>query len=279
MAHMAAVPGPGPALLGYALEELGAAVDALDAFDGRLHAGVHRARKAMRRTRATLALGANALGPGARLIDRRLRKVNRGLSVLRDASALVETLDRLLERAGDDALKSRLASARACADERRRTMAKDPACLRDVADVRAILATLRAALHGLSWHALPPDTIDTALARSARRIDKARKRVDRTDDDADWHAWRRRLRRLSQQHRALAAAGAPSDDSGFDQSLTEQLGALQDLQLLLDHCDRDSPFGDRDRRALADYARDALQRQRRRLRSAGIEHAARNQAD
>ena len=48
--------GPGPALLHYVQEELDAATDALDAFGGALHAGVHRARKAMRRTRATLAL-------------------------------------------------------------------------------------------------------------------------------------------------------------------------------------------------------------------------------
>lgn len=276
---MAAVPGPGPALLGYALEELGAAVDALDAFDGRLHAGVHRARKAMRRTRATLALGASALGPGARMIDRRLRKVNRSLSVLRDASALVETLDRLLERAGDATLESHLQSARKVATGQRKAMTQDAACMREVAEVRAMLATLRAALQGLPWEALDRDAIDTALARSARRIDKARKRVDKTDAETDWHVWRRRLRRLSQQHRALAAVGLPFDDSAFDKSLTEQLGALQDLQLLLDHCGGGSPFDDRDRHALADYARDALRRQRSRLRSAGIDHADIDHAD
>ena len=37
-----------------------------------------------------------ALGPGAALVDRELRKANRGLSALRDVQALVETLDRLI---------------------------------------------------------------------------------------------------------------------------------------------------------------------------------------
>ena len=49
-----------------------------------------------------LALGGAALGPGAALIDRELRKLNDGLSALRDAHALVETFDRLL-RGQDEA--------------------------------------------------------------------------------------------------------------------------------------------------------------------------------
>lgn len=257
----------------YALDELGAAIDALDPFGGRLHAGVHRSRKAMRRSRAVLALGVDALGPGARLIDRALRKANRGLSDLRDAHALVETLDRLLERGADEAARVHLQRARHVAAARRDTVGGDTACLRHVADVRALLRTLRAALEGLPWHALATASIDVALAKSARKVDVARTVVAETNADSDWHAWRRRLRRLSQQYRALSAAGFRIEVDTFDKSLAEQLGALQDLQLLRDHCGKDSPFANADRKALRTFADDALRTRRGRLRSAGIDHA------
>ena len=50
-----------------------------------------------------------------------------------------------------------------------------------------------------------------------------------------WHRWRRRLRRLSQQHRACAEIGIDLDDDLFAKSLAEQLGVLQDLNLLAAH--------------------------------------------
>src|SRR5207342_1428580 len=122
--HMAST-SPGPALLHYAQEELDAAIEALDAFGGRLHPGVHRARKAMRRTRATLAMARTTLGPGARIVDRAMRCANRSLSLLRDAHALVETLDRLIEKAQDEAMLSTLQRARHAAAGRRRALAED----------------------------------------------------------------------------------------------------------------------------------------------------------
>jgi len=85
---------PGTALRDYGLAELATAMDALANRGRHVHHGVHLARKAIRRTRAMLALGKPVLGPGARLIDHQLRDVNRRMSSLRDAHALVETLVR-----------------------------------------------------------------------------------------------------------------------------------------------------------------------------------------
>ncbi|MBT2748085.1 CHAD domain-containing protein, partial [Lysobacter sp. ISL-42] len=87
---------PGLRLRGFASRELDQALDALGWRGNRIHSGVHLARKSLRRARATLALGGAALGPGAALIDRELRRLNLDLSGLRDAHALVETFDRLL---------------------------------------------------------------------------------------------------------------------------------------------------------------------------------------
>ena len=55
----------------------------------------------------------------------------------------------------------------------------------------------------------------------------------------------------------------------FDQSLTEQLGVMQDLTLLLEHCGADSPFSRDDAATLHEFARRALSRQRRRVVSVG----------
>ena len=260
--------GPGPALLHYVQEELDAATDALDAFGGALHAGVHRARKAMRRTRATLALAGSTLGPGARLVDRAMRKTNRSLSMLRDAQALVDTLDRLRGKQQDHpAIHRTLEQARESANDRRNALAQDRACLDQVREARAVLTTLRAAMSGLPWQALTNDTLDAGLAHTTCRIVKCTARVADTGSETDWHAWRRRLRRLSQQYRARAAAGLPGELSAFDKSLADKMGHLQDLQVLLDYCGDDSPFDARDRDVLKAFAEEQLHKQRRRLLS------------
>ena len=106
----------GDRLHAYAAAEMVHAIACLSWHGGRLHAGVHQARKSLRRLRATLALGMPTLGPGARLIDRELRRTNRRLSKLRDAQALVHTLDVLLERTR---ARTGLAGPAPCAPDRR----------------------------------------------------------------------------------------------------------------------------------------------------------------
>ena len=114
----------GDVLRTYASNELTRAFDCLAWRGARFHAGVHQARKSLRCTRASLALDARARAPGGMLIDRELRRINRSLSVLRDARAVVATLERLakehnaagssslLQRARHIAVQKRLAQAR-----------------------------------------------------------------------------------------------------------------------------------------------------------------------
>lgn len=269
---------PGLALRDLAASELNAAIAGLAWRGGRLHAGVHGARKGLRRTRAILALGAAVLGRGATLVDRELRRINRSLSTLRDAQALVETLDRLSARHPDTEIaqplrRARRAAAAQRAPRMREALQTDP----ELAATRALLSTLRAALLALPWATLTPLHWQDALAASTDRIVKARAQVhaldkntlDNSKRNESWHHWRRRMRRLSQQQRACKLAHldfvAPSL---FDKSMTEQLGATQDLSLLLEHCRRDSLFAKFDRSALKRYAKAALARQRKRILAA-----------
>jgi hypothetical protein len=251
----------------HAMSELDVAIAHLGWRGSRVHDGVHLARKALRRTRATIALGGDALGPGAALVDRELRRLNRGLSRLRDAQALVETLDRLIA-AGHDAAtmqllhrgRRRAASHRvACARE---CLAADP----ELRQRRALLTTLRGALLALPWEVLDATQLQAGLAASESRMQEARAKADRIGRDEDWHRWRRRARRVSQQLRALKATGvAIAEAAAFDKHATERLGAAQDLALLLDHCGRGSPFSKADRAALRRFAEPELAHRREHL--------------
>ena len=271
----------GAALRTYALGELDSAMIALDQGSTHLHAGVHQARKAIRRTRSALALGKAALGPGNAAIDRELRRLNHGMSTLRDAHALVETLDRLASQPRGQSVLRVLGRARRIAAARRNVLARKPQHAANLADTRAMAGMLRAALEGLPWDAMTPAILVDALALSSRRAASAGERACSKDsNDDDWHRWRRRMRRVSQQHRACTASGMATGDSMFDpsmlgtsmlgksmldKSVAEQLGRLQDLTLLLDHCGPGSPFAKADRVALRQFAEDDLSRQRLRI--------------
>ncbi|GAA5067931.1 CHAD domain-containing protein [Lysobacter panacisoli] len=257
---------PGAALGLHALDELDAASTALA--DADLHEGVHRARKSLRRVRSMLALGDGILGPGEALLDRELRRLNEGMSALRDAHALVETIERLRKRKRSQASGELLERAHAAAVAARdatgaAALLVDPAMERR----RSLIAVVRAALPALAWERVSASAMRMAIADADVRVHKARERAQRTGDDRDWHRWRRRARRASQQRHALTAIGLPVHDApdAFDKRTAERLGEAQDLSLLLAHCGEDSPFSNVDRKALKKYADAALGRLRRRI--------------
>ena len=265
---------PGVALRDYAVAELDSAIVGLGWRGGRVHAGVHQARKALRRVRATLALGGTALGPGAALLDRELRKANRGLSALRDVQALVETLDRLIaaqSQSPSDILQPlrrarRIAAARR-AIQARAALAGDPQLI----SRRDLLVALRGAMLASPWQRVDLLQVQSALDYGIDRIARAQARAQGSHDDEDWHRWRRRERRLSQQRRALKAGGIAHavDLPKADKRIATRLGGAQDLGLLREHCGRDSPFTKPDRVRLKRYADVELTRQRAAIAALG----------
>lgn len=257
----------GPRLHDYATGELTQAIACLAWRGPRVHAGVHQARKSLRRVRATLALGTPLLGPGARLIDRELRSINRGLSKLRDAHALAGALEHLLARHGGDAqampllLRARRAAERNRASRARKELAADPA----LRDRRALLATLLAALHGLPWDLLDAGAAEAALLRSRANAHAASAAAADDGDADDWHRWRRRARCLSQQQRALGNRGAKASTDKRDKQLAILLGEAQDRALLIECSGRKSPFAPPDRARLRLLAEQDLARLRARI--------------
>lgn len=261
---------PATALRAYAAAELARATACLGWRGARLHAGVHQARKSLRRTRATIALGGSTLGPGAVLIDRELRRLNRRLSKLRDTQALVGTLDHLLRKHADDEAavtlrRTRRIAARARAAKARSTMTADPR----LQDKRALLAVLQAALSALPWDALAETEVRQALRFNAARADEAGARAQVSGRDEDWHRWRRRARRLSQQLRALGdSISAPAEIEERTKRLAVLLGEAQDYSLLREYCGKRSEFAPADRAVLRRLSQHGMARMRERIAKA-----------
>lgn len=211
--------------------------------DGR-HEGVHQARKRLRRTRAALALGRKGLGGPGRRLDEDLGRLCRGLSPLRDAQALIEGLQRL-PASEPGALAAALPQMLALAHQRRdeclaRTLVRDP----DFRQRRVRLQAMAVRVEDLDWDRVRPGAIAKAMARSEKRLAKARRRAGRElANDERWHALRRRLRRLRQQDHLMATiepglrpvASVTAEEAAV-------LGEAQDDALLLRHCRSHSPF-------------------------------------
>jgi CHAD domain-containing protein len=257
----------GAVLLGYAAKELHRALACLGWRGSRLHEGVHQARKSLRRTRATLALGSPGLGHDAPHLDKQLRRVNRSLSGLRDVHALVETLDRLIRKHRSPGLHRLLQRARRAAlRHRAATARRELHADADFADRRESLKTLASELRRLPWVGVHTDNVRAALEQSVANAATAAGHALGRGTDEDWHRWRRRVRRLSQQHRALRDSAELRHASEADiKALATSLGEVQDYFLLKEHCGKDSPFSTFDRPALAALAAKGLRRGRLRI--------------
>jgi hypothetical protein len=124
---------------------------------------------------------------------------------------------------------------------------------------------MRERLLRLDWQAIGDAEVAAAIRRSERRVEKAGQRAERHPDrDDDWHAFRRRLRRLHQQDTLLARlqpALRPTMKGSADRNGT--LGEAQDNALLLRYCGRASPFERGQRTLLRRIARERLQLARR----------------
>jgi hypothetical protein len=189
------------------LEQFDVAGRSLGRSRERLHAGIHQARKSIRRIRAALDLGRSGLWPDAAAAFDELGNLCRGLSEVRDAHAVVETLDRVYKQSDDSAARIVLRRVRdklvrrqaACLN---RLLKKDPGLRR----YRTSLRLLRDHTEALRWNAIDAAGIRSALTRSERRAERAAKKARHTRHGPMRHRWRRRLRRLRHQMMILESA-------------------------------------------------------------------------
>lgn len=238
-------------------EQLTLAAKHLARLDEDIHRGVHEARKSMRRARAVLALGRKTLGRQARHLSEAIGRLGRGLSPLRDAQALVETLERLSRK--EAALDAVIPQAIDAAKQRRTqvlagVLARDPGMQ---SRQRRILAFVRQ-LAALRWHRVTINSIDKSLERSRKRADKAEAAAQRSQEAEVWHTLRRKVRRVRQQYGMLDEIAPHLQELPGHQELAECLGESQDDALLLARCGTRSPFAPAERAILRRFAKERL---------------------
>ncbi len=103
-----------------AAEQLDKALEHLACQEEKRDKHIHEARKATKRLRALVRLVRRELGDEVYALENQCyRGAGQRLSELRDATVLVETLDRLVESLGKDVPKSRFARVRTWLEERR----------------------------------------------------------------------------------------------------------------------------------------------------------------
>lgn len=224
------------------------------------HVGIHEARKCLRRVRALLAFGRGVLDSRAARLDIELRRINRGLSVLRDAQALIEALRRLNASASPELRASLPQAMRAASESRDRILARAMQVDPDFRSRRRRLLAARSQLARLDWQSVVPDVLRSALRRSEMRYEKAGRRAQRRrDDDQAWHTLRRRLRQLRQQDSLLAELRPGVRSALKDlENRAIRLGESQDDALLLSRCGPRSPFPPEQRKLLRAVARQRL---------------------
>ncbi|MET0654374.1 MAG: CHAD domain-containing protein [Pseudoxanthomonas sp.] len=257
----------GDALRGVAEAQLSQAADFLARKGGHRHSGVHQGRKSIRRVRSILTLAAVPLGPGADALNHLLSAINQDLSRSRDAQALVEAIDHFAARTRNGKWLALLARARKNAVSARRVvlqeaMAADP----DFMQARTLLMQTRDALGALPWIGVTVQEVEAAFSTGRKQTRKAAARAAATHDDEDWHGWRRKARRQSQQQKILAEVGIASHVRYDDKGIALLLGQQQDCSLLLAFCETEqSPIRWTDRNQLNHYIGKKLRSLRKKL--------------
>lgn len=235
---------PGGALAALAAREC-RAIDRALANTRNRHGGIHRARKGIRSLRAILALAEPMPDDAAGRIDRRLRKLARGLSALRDAFVAMQAAQSLAKGESEA-----LWQAYSIALEKARDQAFRSALVADpgFAARRSELARIRQMLSALPWKHVRPHAMAKALKRGRRRAKRGEKDARHQGTVDLLHRWRRRLRRLRLQFDAMAKASAMSPEVADLphprrhmrelKRMTDALGRQQDLRLLRRHLAR-----------------------------------------
>ena len=181
-----------------AAEQLDRALEYLGCQDGERDKHVHEARKATKRLRALVRLVRRDLGDEVYALENQCyRAAGQRLSGLRDATVLVETLDRLVESLGEDVPKSRFARVRVWLVERRdRAYGQVDSSNRAVQEAIVALAQARERLE--HWNLQRPGWggIRVGLQRIYARGRRDFAGAYALPSDEAFHDWRKQVKYL-----------------------------------------------------------------------------------
>ena len=155
---------------------------------------IHEARKSVKKIRAVLRLAESDLGDIFAVENVRLRDIGRKLSEFRDAGAMIEALDGLIEKYREELGKQTFASVR-------RGLVTRKGAFERTAETERLLRGLAARLRNIGKRAedwpLRHDgfsAIEPGLRKSFRRGKRALARVLEDSAPENFHEWRKRVK-------------------------------------------------------------------------------------
>ena len=178
--------------------QLDKALEHLGCQDGERDKHIHEVRKATKRLRALVRLVRRDLGDEVYALENQCyRGAGQRLSGLRDATVLVETLDRLVESLGKDVPKSRFARVRVWLVERRdQVYGQADSINRAVQEVIAELAPARERLEDWNLQRQGWGGIRVGLQRIYARGRRDFAAAYALPSDEAFHDWRKQAKYL-----------------------------------------------------------------------------------
>jgi CHAD domain-containing protein len=186
----------GAGICGIALEELDFAIAQLRTDDeSRRDEGIHEARKCIKKLRGIVRLLMPGLGEAGAKDNITLRDTGRALSKLRDAAALIETVETLSEQHPTDPAMEQLAVVRSSLRRRLEHTVRGEDCRTVTGGAVAALKTVKRRV--CKWQFAPTGefaTLAPGLEATYRRGRKALKRVQAEQTPENLHALRKRVK-------------------------------------------------------------------------------------
>lgn len=192
------------------------------------HEAIHDARKCFKKIRAALRLARGPLKKIYKQENACYRDLGQKLSRLRDAEAMIETIDRLAEDYGDQAQPRVFENVRNELIARRDRIAEEDVDLAE--KLQDVVATLdKAELRIADWPKLPQtfSAFAPGLHRTYRRGRKGLKHAPQQPTDENYHEWRKRVKYLWYHVRLL--------QDTWPQVMKALRASLKDLARALGH--------------------------------------------
>jgi len=223
-----------------------AVVELIDAGKREDDITIHELRKATKKLRALLRL----VRPVFAEFDREnqaLRDIARSMSVLRDATILIGSFDRVVEAYGTQLDRQALGTVRARLTRRRNALVADTDVDGLLAKARTDLRALERRSHDWTLAADGFDALQRGLRTSYRRARHAMRDARATPTPDCMHEWRKRTKDHWYHARLLEAIweGPMQAHSNAAHALGDQLGDHHDLTVFLANlAARPEDFGD-----------------------------------
>ncbi len=160
---------------------------------------IHNARKALKKCRSILRILRPVLGPVYRTANAQLRDEGRKLSELRDAQALIETIDGFGSQGTRLTVLKRIKQVHFNLQKRKNELSRKLSDAGDIAELAAKLEEVRNQI--AAWPIADADqqTIFAAVKETVKRGRRAFKQALADEHAENYHEWRKRVKDLRYQ--------------------------------------------------------------------------------